>query len=314
MSQDTDKTDKPANPSRRRMLGAAAIGTVAGAAAGLASGMALAGSTPPQPPILDGRRRFADQTVLITGATSGIGRAAAEAFAAEGARVAFCGRREQLGEEVAAGIRDNGGEALYIRADVREEADVDAFVTQAVQAYGGIDIALNNAGVTFNDPLHEIATADWDDLYATNVRGVFLAMKAEIPHMLERGGQIIVTSSVNIVGARPGLAAYNASKRALAGIVQTAALEYGGQGIRVNAICPGATDTEMIRRDAGFMDAPDAVWHAGVGAWARSNVHGMQRVASPQEIAAAILSMASPEMTYLNGSLFFVDGGMTSAL
>ncbi|WP_332711985.1 SDR family NAD(P)-dependent oxidoreductase [Pelagibacterium mangrovi] len=315
MSEDSDRAGKPANPSRRRMLGAAAIGTVAGAAAGLASGMALAASVrPPEPPVVDGRRRFADQVVLITGATSGIGRAAAEAFAAEGARVAFCGRREQLGEEVAAGIRERGGDALYIRADVRNEDDINAFVAGTVAAYGGIDIALNNAGVTFNNPLHEISTADWDDLQATNVRGVFLAMKAEIPHMLARGGQIIVTSSVNIVGARPGLGAYNASKRALAGLVQTAALEYVGRGIRVNAICPGATDTEMIRRDAGFINAPDPVWHAGVGVWARSNVHGMQRVASAQEIAAAILSMASPEMTYLNGSLFFVDGGMTAAL
>ncbi|GGA53893.1 SDR family NAD(P)-dependent oxidoreductase [Pelagibacterium lentulum] len=307
--------EKPANPGRRRMLGATAVGTVIGAAAGLAGGMALAGGgRPPAAPVFEGRRRFDDQVVLITGATSGIGRAAAEAFAAEGARVAFCGRRETLGAQVEASIREQGGEALYIRADVRDEGEVNAFVDEALAAYGRIDIALNNAGISFSKPMHEISRDEWDDIQNTNVRGVFLAMKAQIPHMLERGGQIIVTSSVNIVGARPQLGAYNASKRALAGLVQTAALEYAEQGIRVNGICPGATDTEMIRRQAGMMDAPDAVWRTGLGVWGRSNVHGLGRVAAPHEIAAAILAMAAPDMTYLNGSLFFVDGGMTSAL
>lgn len=297
------------------MLGAAAIGTLAGAAAGLTGGIALAGAgRPPASPVFEGRRRFADQVVMITGATSGIGRAAAEAFAAEGARVVFCGRRENLGAEVEATIREAGGEALYVRADVREKDEIDHFVARAIGTYGRIDIALNNAGISFSKPLHEIEADEWDDLQDTNVRGVFLSMKAQIPHMLDRGGQIIVTSSVNIVGARPGLGAYNASKRAVAGLVQTAALEYAGRGIRVNGICPGATDTEMIRRQAGFIDAPDAAWNAAIGIWGRSNVPGLQRVGAPHEIAAAILAMASPDMTYLTGSMIFVDGGMTASL
>ncbi|EKF19972.1 short-chain dehydrogenase/reductase SDR [Nitratireductor pacificus pht-3B] len=297
------------------MLGAAAAGTLAGAAIGITGGMALAGAgRPPAAPVFEGRRRFADQVVMITGATSGIGRAAAEAFAAEGARVVFCGRREALGAQVENTIREAGGEALYIRADVREKDDIDDFVRRAVAQFGGIDLALNNAGISFSKPLHEIGADEWDDLQDTNVRGVFLSMRAQIPHMLDRGGQIIVTSSVNIDGARPGLGAYNASKRALAGLVQTAALEYAGRGLRVNGICPGATDTEMIRRQAGFMDAPDAAWNAAIGLWSRSNVSGLQRVAAPREIAAAILNMASPDMSYLNGSMIFVDGGMTASL
>ncbi|RJL20434.1 SDR family NAD(P)-dependent oxidoreductase [Paracoccus siganidrum] len=306
---------QPANTGRRRLLGAVALGTVIGASTGLAGGAALtAPGAPPARVTCDGSRRFAGKVVMITGATSGIGRAAAEAFAAEGARVAFCGRREELGAEVEHAIRRDGGDALYVRADVRNPAEIDDFVARAIEAYGGLDIALNNAGISFSKPLHETEPDEWDDLQDTNVRGVFLAMRAQIPRMLARGGQIIVTSSVNIVGARPGLGAYNASKRALAGLIQTAALEYADRGIRVNGICPGATDTEMIRRQAGFMDAPDAAWRTAVGLWARGNVHGLQRVAAPHEIAAAILAMASPEMTYLNGSMFFVDGGMTASL
>ena len=306
--------DKPVNIGRRRILGAAAIGTVVGAAIGAAGGSVVAASRSAAPVVFEGRQRFAGQVVAITGATSGIGRAAAEGFAAEGASVVFCGRREQLGLEVQDAIRARGGQAIYIKADVRNAGEVDGFIGRAIAEHGRLDIALNNAGISFNKPLHEIGIDEWDDLQLTNVRGVFLAMKAQVPHMLDRGGQIIVTSSVNIVGARPGLGAYNASKRALAGLVQTAALEYAGRGIRVNAICPGATDTEMIRRQAGLIDAPDAAWNAAIGTWSRSNVPGMQRVAAPHEIAAAILNMASPDMTYLNGSLIFVDGGMTASL
>lgn len=307
--------NEPANPGRRRALGAAAVGVAVGAAAGMTGGVAIASSTTPVPaPVINGLRRFENKTVLITGATSGIGRAAAKAFAREGAKVAFCGRREVLGREVEQEIKAAGGQARYIKADVRVESEVENLVAQTLRTYGRLDIALNNAGISFQSPLHQTSTAEWDNLQATNVRGVFLCMKAQIPHMLERGGQILVTSSVNVAAARPELGAYNASKRALAGIIQTAALEYADRNIRVNGICPGATDTEMIRRQAGMMGAPDAVWHAGVGAWANSNVHGLKRVANADEIATAILAVASPEMGYMNGSLVFIDGGMTAAL
>lgn len=304
--------DQPTDPVRRRALTVAA----GVAAASLAGGAALgaSASTRPAPVFLDGLKRFDGQSVLITGATSGIGRAAAEAFAREGANVVFCGRREALGREIEQGIRAAGGEAFFIRADVRKAEEIHRLVDQAVQQYGQLDIALNNAGVSFRGAVHETSIEDWDDLQATNVRGVFIAMKYQIPHMLARGGQIIVTSSVNIVAARPGLGAYNASKRALTGLVQTAALEYGDKGIRINAICPGTTDTEMVRGLAGILDAPDGVAIAALNAWAQSNVSGMKRVASSEEMATAILAMASPEMGYMNGSMVVVDGGMSSAL
>lgn len=304
------------DPGRRRALGVAGAGMALGAAAGLVAGGVLGASASarPAPVFLNGLKRFEGKSVIVTGATSGIGRAAAEGFAREGAKVVFCGRREALGQEIEQSIRAAGGEAHFIRADVREEGDIRNLVETTVQRYGGIDIALNNAGVSFRSKVHETSVEDWDNLQATNVRGIFLAMKYQIPHMLERGGHIIVTSSVNIVAARAGLGAYNSSKRALTGLVQTAALEYGEQGLRVNAICPGTTDTEMVRGLAGILDAPEGVAVAALNTWAQSNVPGLRRVASSEEMATAILAMASPEMGYMNGAAVIVDGGMSCAL
>jgi NAD(P)-dependent dehydrogenase (short-subunit alcohol dehydrogenase family) len=311
----TTKSDnRSADPRRRRIVTGAAL--IAGAAAGFAGGATIASATAPRiPPQINGLRRFEGQVVLVTGATSGIGRATAMAFAKEGARVAFCGRREALGREVEARIRADGGEAMFVAADVRDEDDVEAFVNRTIQTYGKLDVAFNNAGVSFSSRLHESSIEEWDNLQATNLRGIFLAMRAELRHMVTAGkGQIIITASANIAGGRPDLAAYTASKRALTGLVQVAALEYANEGIRVNAICPGVTNTEMVRRQAGFMEMPDVAWNAALGTWSRSAVHGLKRPAQPEEIAAAVLSIASPEMAYMTGSMVFVDGGMTTAL
>ncbi|WP_421950971.1 SDR family NAD(P)-dependent oxidoreductase [Pelagibacterium sp.] len=301
--------------SRRLFFG----GALAGAgAAGAAAGALAAGALRPGPDIVKvpgEQRRFVGRSVMITGATSGIGRAAALAFAAEGARVSFCGRREHLGTGLQAEIAAAGGDAVYIRADVRDPESVTNFIDRSLEHFGPPDIAFNNAGISASQPFHETRLEDWNDIQDTNVRGVFLCMQAQIPLMRENGGgTILVTSSANAEGARPGLVAYNASKRALVGLVQTAALEYAADNIRINALCPGATDTPMIRRQSGMENAPDAVWQAGVGVWAQSNVHALKRIASAEEMARAALSLCAPEMTYLTGSAVFVDGGMTAAL
>jgi hypothetical protein len=259
------------------------------------------------------RRRFESKVVLVTGATSGIGRAAAIAFAAEGARVGFCGRRENLGHEVEQEIRSKGGEATYIRADVRVEADVKTFVDQIATRYGRLDVAFNNAGVTLEKPLHEYSSQEWDDVTNTNLRGVFLAMKYEIPYMLAQGkGNIVVTSSSNAIATTDKRSAYTASKRGLVGVVQSAALDYAQKGIRINALIPGTTDTDLVRRSAGMEGFPDAVWEIAARQWAKSHVPGLERMATAKEIAAFALVLASDDHPYMTGSQLVIDGGKTA--
>jgi NAD(P)-dependent dehydrogenase (short-subunit alcohol dehydrogenase family) len=284
-----------------------------GAAAGLAGGVALAASgAPPAPVILDGRRRFENKVVVITGATSGIGRAAAEALAREGGKVAFCGRRQELGREVERTIRAAGGEATYIPADVRREADVQRFIEEAVARYGGLHVAFNNAGITLQKPLHEYSADEFDDILNTNLRGVFLAIKYQVPHMMAQGGgQIVVTSSATAVALREDQSAYGASKSALVGLVRGAALDYVKHGIRVNALLPGTTDTALVRGAGGMADAPDAVWAVGAAQWAKNNIPTVGRMAQPHEMAAVALDLASDAHPYMTGATILVDGAMT---
>ncbi|MFD0574729.1 SDR family NAD(P)-dependent oxidoreductase [Kitasatospora gansuensis] len=237
--------------------------------------------------------------MAITGATSGIGRATALAFAAQGAAVGFCGRRAELGAQVEREIRRAGGTARYVRADVRVEKDVENFVRQTVDSFGGLDIAFNNAGISRTARLHELGTDTFDDVMATNARGVFLSMKYQIPHLLARGGGVvIVTSSSAVEVARPQGAAYSAGKRAVQGLVQAAALDYGRDGIRVNAIMPGTTDTALVRPPG--MD--DATWTAARAWLGEQNVDGLHRIASPEDIAQAVLGLAADDFAYMTGA------------
>lgn len=298
--------------SRRLVLASAALGTAAGVA-GLAGGLALGTSPRPARTERAGAARFAGKVVLVTGATSGIGRAAAKAFAAEGAKVAFCGRREQLGRDVEAEIRWDGGEATYIRADVRVEREIEAFVATAVARYGRLDVAFNNAGITLEKPLHELTADEFDDVSHTNLRGVFLSIKYQVPHMIAAGGgSIVVTASSNAIATQARRSAYSASKRALIGLVQSAALDYAPHGIRVNALVPGTTDTALVRRAAGMENVPDAVWRVGAAQWAKSNVPGLGRMAQPEEIAAFALTLASDEHAFMTGAALVIDGGKTA--
>jgi NAD(P)-dependent dehydrogenase (short-subunit alcohol dehydrogenase family) len=281
-------------PSRRAVLGGAA------AAAGLAALPTAASAAPAAP------KRFRGKVVLITGGTSGIGREAALQFAAAGAKVGFCGRRENLGREVEREIRRTGGDATYLRADVRVPEQVKGFVDGVVSRYGRLDIAFNNAGIGVAGAPHELTVEQWDDVHATNARGVFLSVKYEIPHLLAAGrGVIICTSSAAAEQARPTGAAYTASKRAVQGVVQAAALAYGKQGIRVNAILPGTTDTPFVRPPG----IPDPDWEAFKAAYGPLNIEGIERMAMPAEIASAVLAMADDGFVYQNGASILVDGG-----
>ncbi|WP_019931070.1 SDR family NAD(P)-dependent oxidoreductase [Nocardia sp. BMG111209] len=290
----------------------AATGVVAGAA-GLAGGVALGtDATPPRLPAT-GLRRFDGKVVLITGATSGIGAAAAKLFAAEGARVAFCGRRTDRGAAVERDIRAAGGEATYIRADVLIEDEVRRFVDTAADRYGGLHVAFNNAGITVQKKLHEYSAEEFDRVVHTNLRGTFLALKYEVPHLLRAGGgTVVVTASSNAIATQAGRAAYTASKRGLIGLVQAAALDYADAGIRVNALVPGTTDTELVRRAAGMEHIPDDAWEVFIRQWARSNVPGMGRLATAEEIATFALTLAAPDYPYLTGAQLVIDGGKTA--
>ncbi|HEX6354636.1 SDR family oxidoreductase [Actinophytocola sp.] len=286
-------------PSRRAVLGGVA-------AAGLAA-LAVPGTAGAAPDAERGRGRFAGKVVIVTGATSGIGKEAAVQFAAQGAKVGFCGRREELGRQVEREIRRAGGEAIYVRADVRDPAQVQSFVDGVARKYGRLDVAFNNAGIHLGKPLHEITVAEWDDVHLTNARGVFLAIKHEVPHMTA-GGVIVCTASSQAGHTRPGHSAYTASKRAVEGIVRAAALDYGARGIRVLAVDPGTTDTRLVRPPG----IPDDAWAQFKKAWGPLNVHGLSRMAEAPEIASAVVALATPDFGYLTGTEILVDGGMST--
>ncbi|HEY3798438.1 MAG TPA: SDR family NAD(P)-dependent oxidoreductase [Caulobacteraceae bacterium] len=300
------------NRERRDILTAGVGGLALGGLVGSAPAETLRPDAEPGVRV-EGRQRFKNKVVLITGATSGIGAVAAKMFAMEGGKVAFCGRRTDRGAQVEEGIRRQGGEATYIHADVRVEEDVRQFVGRTVQIYGGLDACFNNAGITIERRLHEYTAAEWDDVVNTDLRGNFLALKYELPYLIKRGGGVIVvTSSSNAIATGEKKSAYSAAKRGLVGLVQSAAQDYARDKIRINALIPGTTDTELVRRAAGMMNAPDPVWKAMIGTWAKSNVAVAHRLAKPEEIAAVALSLASDEFTYMTGAQIVVDGGKTS--
>lgn len=281
--------------------------------AGMATAMAAVPVAASASPSGAAGRRFDNKVVIVTGEPLVL---VVPLFlhSREGAKVGFCGRRTALGQQVEAEVRALGGEATSIKADVQIAAEVKQFVDGVADAYGGLDVAFNNAGINFSRPLHEIEEEEWNQLNDTNVRGVFLAMKYEIPHLLKRGGgTIVVTASAQAVATRPGGSAYTASKRALVGLVQAAALDYGPQEIRVNAIAPGTVDTPMVRQMAGS-GLDDAAWPALARKWAEANIPTLKRMATPEEMATAVLSLASDDFPFLTGSTLSIDGGMTAQL
>ena len=248
--------------------------------------------------------RFAGRSILVTGSGSGIGRAAALLFAGEGGWVAVVDQDEDEAQATANSIRQNGGEALAIGADVSREADCRGMVQRALAAYGRLDVAFNNAGIGASG----FAVADeeevaWSRLIDVNLKGIFLAMKYEIPAMVGAGGGAIVnTASVaGLVGER-GIGAYSASKHGVVGLTRTAALDYIGQGVRINAVCPGATRTRML---ANWFQDPK------VESFILSR-HPIGRIAEPEEIARAVLFLASEDASFIVGQALAVDGGLTA--
>jgi NAD(P)-dependent dehydrogenase (short-subunit alcohol dehydrogenase family) len=286
------RNDQGTESSRRHVLRAGAA-TLAAGAVGAAPAEAAARPA----------RWFAGKVVLITGATSGIGEAAARELAAEGARVVFCGRRARLGRRIESQIRTTGGDATYIRADVREEDDVRRLVMGCVERHGRIDVAFNNAGVESPRAvrLHEQSLRDLEDVWRTNAAGVFLAMKYEIPRMLaQKGGVIVNTASISAEVGFATITPYNASKHAVASLTKVAALEYAADGIRVTAFAPGAVDTPMLRRAAETF---------GVTYDQIAQDYPIRRIVQAREMARVMMWLGSPDAAPVVGTDVDASGG-----
>ena len=246
-----------------------------------------------------------ERVVLITGALTGIGRATATAFARQGAAVVVSGRRDEEGKALAAELRELGVEAEYIRADVSIEDDVQALVDGTVKTFGQLDVAVNNAGFTgHRGPLTAQTLEAYDAVFDTNVRGVFFSLKHELRVMTAQGsGSIVNLSSTFGERGGAGAALYSASKHAVNGFTQSAALEVAAQGIRVNAVAPGPVATGGLDRFAGGQQ--------GAAAMAATVPAG--RLGDPSEIADVITFLASDAARFLTGQIVAVNGGKTAA-
>lgn len=246
---------------------------------------------------------FADKVVLVTGGTSGIGKATAIAFARAGAKVVLSGRREKEGAQVVNEIKKLGGEAAFIRADISKDRDVQAMVKFVVDKFGKLDIAFNNAGVEWMGPLEQATEAEYRRVFDTNVWGVLNSMRHEIPAMLKNGGGAIVnTSSVAGHVGMAQVSVYIASKHAVEGLTKSAALEFAKQNIRINAIAPGPIATEMFDRFAGDAMREQIISIVPAG-----------RVGASEDIAAAVLYLASDASRFTTGTSLVVDGGFIAA-
>lgn len=248
-----------------------------------------------------------DRVALITGASSGIGRASAEAFAAKGAKVVLAARRQDELASLVTEIEARGGKATAIRTDVSRTKDVEQMVAHAIEAFGRLDYAVNNAGIEGQMAgITDLAEDDWDRVLDINLKGAFLCMKYEARAMLEggHGGAIVNIGSVNSFLGFPTGSAYVTSKHGLIGLTTSASAELGPQGIRVNLVCPGFIDTPMHRRARDILG--DDIYDKAL----LPNVH-LRRAGRPDEIARSIVFLCSDEASYITGTTLTPDGGFT---
>ncbi|QZI68997.1 SDR family oxidoreductase [Pseudomonas protegens] len=248
---------------------------------------------------------FSGQVALVTGAANGIGRATAQAFAAEGLKVVVADLDVLGGEETVALIQAAGGEALFVSCNVTREADVQHLMARTIEAYGRLDYAFNNAGIEIEKGrLAEGSLDEFDAIMGVNVKGVWLCMKYQLPLLLAQGGGAIVnTASVAGLGAAPKMSIYAASKHAVIGLTKSAAIEYAKKKIRVNAVCPAVIDTDMFRR-AYEADPKKAEFAAAM--------HPVGRIGKVEEIASAVLYLCSDGAAFTTGHALTVDGGATA--
>ncbi|MBN1210109.1 MAG: glucose 1-dehydrogenase [Myxococcaceae bacterium] len=253
------------------------------------------------------------RSALVTGGSSGIGLATARELCRAGAKVAIAARGVERGAAAAKALREEGGEAFFLPVDVSRGQDVHRLVEAVLERWGRLDLAVNNASLAELTlaPTAELPEEEFDRVVAVSLKGVWLCMKHELPAMLRGGGGAIVNiSSVNGLSGTPMAAAYCAAKHGVHGLSKTAALEYGGQGVRVNVICPGAHRTPMLegvfsRVSPGEPDKAEALYRSRIP---------QGRLGDPQEAARAILWLLSADASYVNGSILTVDGGLAAGL
>ncbi|QLH80112.1 glucose 1-dehydrogenase [Halosimplex pelagicum] len=248
---------------------------------------------------------FDGKTAIVTGASGGIGEAAAKRFAEAGASVVVADLKVEEGEATVADIEEAGGQATFVETDVSDPRDAGAMVDVAVDAYGGLDFAFNNAGVEGErEATSDQSVDNFERVVDINLKGVFLGMRTEIPVMLDSGGGAVVnTSSIAGQLGFPEISPYVASKFGVIGLTKTAALEYSGEGVRVNAVCPGVIDTPMVQQsreeDPEMMEQTEAATPIG-------------RLGEPEEIGDAAVWLCSDEASFVTGEAMTVDGGYTS--
>ena len=247
-----------------------------------------------------------NKTIIVTGASSGIGAAAALLFAAEGANLVLGARRLAELERLAAEIENAGGKAVVLSGDIRDEGHADALVDLATQAFGGLDGAFNNAGIVGDlQPVPDMPLGNWNEVIAVNLTSAFLAAKAQIPALKKRGGGSIVFTSSFVGfsnGGMPGMGAYAASKAGMIGLAQSLASDHAIDGVRINCLLPGGTLTAV----SGEMDPAAKAFI--------SNLHPMKRMADASEIAQGALFLLSDRASFMTGSPMIVDGGMSVRL
>jgi NAD(P)-dependent dehydrogenase (short-subunit alcohol dehydrogenase family) len=248
-------------------------------------------------------RKLSDSVVLITGALAGIGRATAFAFAKEGAKIVVSGRKDEAGQALAAELKGLGSEAIFIRADVRHEADVKGLIDGTIARFGRLDIAVNNAGTEGQPgPVTDQTAESYNNTFDTNVLGVLFSMKHELLVMQEQGsGSIVNVSSTLGRKGYAGASVYAASKHAVEGLTKSAALEVAGRGIRINVVAPGPVQTGMLNRFTGNSDEVKEQFAAH---------NPSQRVGRPEEVAQTIVFIGSDKANFLTGESIAVDGGM----
>lgn len=253
------------------------------------------------------KMRFNRKVAVVTGGSRGIGKAVVEMFVLEGARVAIVDVDAATGEALATKLQEGKGEVVFIRADVSVAADVRAMVDQVVQRWNRLDILVNNAAIYKQGDVLQTSEEDWNRLMAIDLNSVFLCTKYAAAAMARSGGGVIVnvSSEAGLVGIR-GQVAYNTAKAAIIGFTRSCAVDLADKGIQVNAVCPGTTDTPLVQEALSRSADPAGVRRA------LEEARPLRRLGKPEEIAAAVLFLASPEAAYATGAVLSIDGGYTA--